>query len=106
MIAACAYLFAASQWMLIDAELYAGMELDAMAWRSACYYASANRVNDIFPSVQPVICCLVSCMPQPAPHRLRQTLTSQATVMQTPTVWLPGRMQHGRAGKVIGCLHE
>jgi hypothetical protein len=45
-------------------------------------------------------------MPQPAPHRPRQALTSQATVMQTPTVWLPARMQHGRAGKVIGCLHE
>jgi hypothetical protein len=53
-----------------------------------------------------VIGCLVSRMPQPAPHRPRQALTSQATVMQTPTVWLPARMQHGRAGKVIGCLHE
>jgi hypothetical protein len=25
--------------------------------------------------------------------------------MQMPTVWSPGRMQHGRAEQLIGCLH-
>ena len=32
-IATCAYLLAILQWMLIDAELDDGTELDAMAWR-------------------------------------------------------------------------
>ena len=46
MIATCAHLLAASQWTLIDAELDAGTELDATAWRSVLDRAQREVQTD------------------------------------------------------------